>query len=279
MLYASVDQSESLHSAPFDPVTGTVAGPPRPVLSGSFLVFNSQVSPDGRSVAVTNRGGQEDLFVVDTATGEIRQLTNDIARDRGATWSPDGSKLYFYSQRDENRYEIWSINRDGSNLSRVTRTKGRSVWYPAVSPDGAKLAFYNDEHTFLLDLNRPGAEIESLPAAMQGSRPAFNAWSPDGTRLAGELRGRPGIVIYSLVERTYRPITTSGARPIWLPNGQEILYSDGGRLRIVNADSGAIREVTGLASGVGVSLSADGRTLVYSERNTEADVWMMEDAR
>jgi Tol biopolymer transport system component len=276
MLYSSIDQSESIRSVGFDPVAGTTVGEPRPVLAGSFLVFNSQVSPDGRFVAVTNRGGQEDLFVVEVATGEIRQLTNDAARDRGAVWSPDQSRIYFYSQRDENRYEVWRINADGSALTRVTRTKGRSVWYPTVSPDNSKLAFYNDEHSFLLDLNNSAAEPEALPAAMQGSRPAFNAWSPDGTMLAGELRGRPGIVVYSLAERDYRPITSSGARPIWLPDGREILYSDQGRLRIVNVETGAIREVNSPPGVAGMSLSADGRTLVFSERNTEADVWMME---
>jgi Tol biopolymer transport system component len=124
-------------------------GEARPIVAGSFLVFSSQVSPDGRFVAVTNRGGQEDLFVAELATGEIRQLTNDAARDRGATWSADGSKIYFYSQRDNDRYEIWSIHADGSNLSRVTTTHGRSVWYPGRRRDGKRLSFYNDENTYV----------------------------------------------------------------------------------------------------------------------------------
>jgi len=274
LLYAAINQTESLSRVAFDPVAGTTVGAPQPVIGGSFLVFSSQVSPDGRFVALTNRGGQEDLFVLEIATSEIRQLTNDPERDRGATWSPDGSKIYFYSQRDENRYEIWSINADGSALSRVTRTSGRSVWYPTLSPDAKTLAFYNDEHTFLLDLTQPTPTVTTLPAAMQGSRPSLNAWSADSSMLAGELRGSPGIVIYLVKERTYRRITQSGVRPIWLPGGHEILYSDGGKLRIVNADTNAVREVTTPLSVTAMSLSADGRSLVYSERRTEADVWM-----
>jgi Tol biopolymer transport system component len=245
------------------------------VLAGSFLVFSSQVSPDGRHVAVTNRGVQEDLFVIEIATGEIRQLTNDAARDRGAVWSPDGQKIYFYSQRDENRYEIWRVNADGSNLQRVTRTKGRSVWYPSLSPDGSKLSFYNDEHTFLLDLNQPGAEPQPIPSALQGSASELSSWSPDGTLLAGILRGRPGIVVYSLQDREHRPLTESGARPIWIAP-REILYSDGGRLRIVNIDTKAIRDVATPFSIAGMSLSGDARTLVFSDRKVEADVWMAE---
>ncbi|HEX7830431.1 MAG TPA: protein kinase [Thermoanaerobaculia bacterium] len=275
-LYAAVQQKDTLRIASFDPDAGVLPVAPHPVLDGTFLIFSLAVSPDGRFIAMTNRGGQEDLFVVEVATGEIRQLTNDAARDRGVSWSPDGQQLYFYSQRDESRYEIWRINADGSSLTRMTKTTGRSVWYPAVSRDGRILAFYNDEHTYLLNLAQPGAELQQLPATHQGSRPAFNSWSPDGTMLAGELRGRPGIVLYSLAERTYRPITSSGSRPLWLPNGHEILYSDAGKLRIVDVVSGATREVPSSMPISGMTISADAKTLVFSDRSSDSDVWMME---
>jgi Tol biopolymer transport system component len=119
--------------------------------------------------------------------------------------------------------------------------------------------------------------VEELPAALQGSRPAMNSWSPDGTLLAGELRGRPGIMLYSLTERTYRgPVTPSGARPLFLPGGREILYSDGPRLRIVNIETGAIREVSTPYAIAAMSISGNAQTLLFSERKTEADVWMRE---
>jgi hypothetical protein len=44
----------------------------------------------------------------------------------------------------------------------------------------------------------------------------------------------------------------------------------------VNADTNAVREVTTNLAITGMSLSADGKTLVYSDRHTEADVWMAE---
>jgi eukaryotic-like serine/threonine-protein kinase len=274
MLYAALDLSESMRAVAFDPAAGATVGEPKTVMAGSFLVFSSQVSPDGRLVAATSRGGQEDLFVIEVATGEIRQLTNDAARDRGAVWSPDGAQIYFYSQREGEQYQIFRINADGSRLERVTR-EGQSGWYPSLSRDGTKLAFFNYEFSYVLELNKPGADVQALPAALQGSRPAMNAWSPDGTILAGELRGRPGIVLYSLTERTYRPITSSGSGPMFLPDGKEILYSDGGRLRIVNIDTGAIREVNAPYAMAARSISADARTLVFSERKTNADVWLL----
>jgi Tol biopolymer transport system component/serine/threonine protein kinase len=276
LLFASVEQHEAMNAVTFDPVAGATMGAPRPILAGSFLVFSSQVSPDGRFVAVTNRGGQEDLFIAELATGEIRQLTNDAARDRGATWSADGTRVYFYSQRDTDRYEIWSIHADGSNLTRVTNTQGRSVWYPAASTDGKRLSFYNDENTYVRTGDAANAKLDPLPPAPDGLHPAMTAWSPDGTMLAGELRNAPGIAVYSFADRRYRRLTQSGAHPVWLPGGREILYADGGRLRIVDVATSAIRNVATTLSIAAMSLSADGRTLVFSDRRTEADVWMME---
>jgi eukaryotic-like serine/threonine-protein kinase len=271
IVFASIDQTEAMRAVAFDAAAAGTVGEARQIVAGSFLVFSSQVSPDGKYVAVTNRGGQEDLFVIEIATGEIRQLTNDLAHDRGATWSHDGRRIYFYSQRDADRYEIWNINADGSGLARVTTTTGRSVWYPAVSPDGKSVSFYNDENTYLLTEGK----VEPLPAAPDGLHPAFMAWSPDGTMLAGELRNSPGIAIYSIAGRRYRRVTSSGARPIWLPSGRELLYGDAGRLRIVNIDSGAIRDVATTMPVSAMSLSNDARTLVFSDRRTQSDVWMM----
>jgi serine/threonine protein kinase/Tol biopolymer transport system component len=271
LVFAAIDQSEAMRAVAFDPVAGATVGESRPIVAGSFLVFSSQVSPDGRYVAVTNRTGQEDLFVAELATGEIRQLTNDAANDRGVTWSADGSRLYFYSQRDTDRYEIWSIHADGSNLTRLTTTHGRSVWYPAAASDGKRISFYNEENTYIQTANK----IEPLPTAPDHLHPAMTAWSPDATMLAGELRDAPGIAVYSFADRTYRRLTPSGAHPVWLPGNREILYADGGHLRIVDVNTAAVRHVATTLPISAMSLSADGRTLVYSDRRTSGDIWMM----
>jgi serine/threonine protein kinase/Tol biopolymer transport system component len=269
IVFSAIDQNESMRAVNFDPVTGTVHGTPKPIVAGSFLVFSSQVSPDGRFVAITNRGGQEDLFIVEIATGEIRQLTNDAARDRGATWSPDGSRIYFYSQRDGGRYGIWSIHADGSALARVTPASAPAAWYPAASPDG-RVSFYNDENTYVVDRGK----LTPLPPAPGGRKPRFTSWSPDGTMLAGDLGGT-GVTVYSFATNTYRELSPTGTRAIWLPGGREILFGDGVHLQIVNLDTNAIRDVATPFPVASMSLSANGRTLVFSDRKTEADVWMM----
>jgi Tol biopolymer transport system component len=70
-------------------------------------------SPDGRTIAFALGGGQEDLFLANADGTQVRQLTNDAAKDRSARWSPDGKTLYFYSNRG-GEFHIWSIRADGS---------------------------------------------------------------------------------------------------------------------------------------------------------------------
>ncbi len=77
-------------------------------------------------------GGYNDLFVVSPNDGEWRQLTFHPAGDSEPTWSPDGLKVAFISMRDGNR-EIYTINADGTALTRVTDTpgdEGSPTWRP-----------------------------------------------------------------------------------------------------------------------------------------------------
>jgi len=51
-------------------------------------------------------------------SGQTR-LTYNMATDQSPDWSPDGSKIAFYSNRDGN-YEIYVMNADGSGQTRLT---------------------------------------------------------------------------------------------------------------------------------------------------------------
>ena len=68
-----------------------------------------------------------------------RNLTNNSARDRSPTWSPDGRHIAFVSNRDGNGgYAIYVMGSDGSNPRRLTDHPAES---PSWSPDGRHIAF------------------------------------------------------------------------------------------------------------------------------------------
>ena len=74
-------------------------------------------SPTGDSMLVT--GHDEDIFLVDLATGSVRNLTESPGREVEAVFSPDGSRVAFTSNRGGTQ-DIYLVNVDGSGLTRLT---------------------------------------------------------------------------------------------------------------------------------------------------------------
>jgi Tol biopolymer transport system component len=102
-----------------------------------------QWSPDGQEKAFTYNPGTEQgtsLYIIRPDGDGLRQLVDRAAEP---AWSPDGQKIYFFSNRT-GQVEIWVINRDGTELKQVSSVYG--IVFPdhslRVSPDGRKLAFY-----------------------------------------------------------------------------------------------------------------------------------------
>ena len=85
-------------------------------------------SPDGRSLAVTlSRDGGSQLFLMDANGGEPRRLTQSAAIDTEPVFAPDGSAIYFVSDRGgaPQIYRISpAISPDGRWLSYITRVGG-----------------------------------------------------------------------------------------------------------------------------------------------------------
>ncbi|MGH7695956.1 MAG: TolB family protein, partial [Gemmatimonadaceae bacterium] len=80
------------------------------------------VSPDGRFVAFHSdrASGALDLWILEIATGAVSRLTNGLQVRSQASWSRDGTRILF-SGSGSGVDEVYSINRDGSGLTRLTR--------------------------------------------------------------------------------------------------------------------------------------------------------------
>jgi TolB protein len=101
-------------------------------------------SPDGRRLAVSAYGGpgNDDVALIDPATGRFRRLTTSPSYDHSPAWSPDGRRIAYVKDG-----AIHVMGRDGTADHAVTR--GRKDAAPAWSPDGTRLTFVRDGNLFV----------------------------------------------------------------------------------------------------------------------------------
>jgi Tol biopolymer transport system component len=91
-------------------------------------------SPDGRRIAfVSDRDGNDEVYVIDVERGGLRNLTRNPARDGHPAWSFDGRKIGFVSDRGGNR-DIYVMNADGSRPRNLTRGLHKQAFGIAWSP-------------------------------------------------------------------------------------------------------------------------------------------------
>ncbi|MDZ4677769.1 MAG: hypothetical protein SGI74_09700 [Oligoflexia bacterium] len=99
------------------------------------------------------------IHVADNAAKKIKQLTTKVAIHWFPSWSPDGNKIIFSSNRDDNKnFELYLMNADGTCLKRLTYVGGTDLM-PSFSPDGKKILFTSDRtgtsQIYLMDLQEP----------------------------------------------------------------------------------------------------------------------------
>jgi TolB protein len=88
-----------------------------------------------------------ELSIADAHGGNARQITNFGCASFAPTFTPDGKKILFSSNKqacDSRKFELFLINTDGTGLEQVTNYGGFTS-FPEFSPDGKKLVFATDK--------------------------------------------------------------------------------------------------------------------------------------
>ncbi len=112
-------------------------------------------SPDGkRIVFISYREGHfigdfelitSEIYVMDADGGNQQRLTENRKNDWSPSWSPDGTRIVFSSDRkgDFINNEIYVMDADGKNQQRLTENRHEDG-APSWSPDGKRIVFVSD---------------------------------------------------------------------------------------------------------------------------------------
>jgi dipeptidyl aminopeptidase/acylaminoacyl peptidase len=140
----------------------------------TFLEMESvgaaNISPDGQLILFT-RGGvdrmndrnKSSLLLVDVGGTRVRELTDGGFEVSSPTWSPDGKRIAFLSDRSgaNQIHVMWIDTREVVQLTNLEHAPRALTW----SPDGQKIAF-----TSFIPDNDPVLKVADMPSFPKGAK-------------------------------------------------------------------------------------------------------------
>lgn len=277
---ATTRPTNTPRSSPLPSPTSTPSPTPPMIVARAVpsIAYQSKAAGEKRwSVHVMNSDGADRTALTEGQSGFLS----------APTWSPDGSRIAFVSDRDGDP-DIWVMNSDGSDLVNITNDDAQDH-SPAWSPDGAWIAFASvrDSLYWELYVMRPdGSDVQRL-TWWEDASDLSPAWSPDGTRLAFASKRDGNWEIYTmdrdgsnLMRLTDHP--ADDTNPAWSPDGGRIAFAstrDGyAEIYVIPIVGGEAINISNapFSSEHGPTWSPDGgRIAFYSDRDGEWDIYVM----
>jgi hypothetical protein len=149
------------------------------------------VSPDGTRIAYIKGESPSDccnvtdIWIMNAdGTGQMLLCGAPGLYDWGPVWGKTGTKIYFSRHNGSSDYDIWSINPDGTGLTRLTDNTVYDA-VTAVSPDGSKILFKSNRNgqSDMWVMDTSGNVLGQL------TNDGFEEYGGDWTAFGGPPRG------------------------------------------------------------------------------------------
>jgi len=180
---------------------------------------------------VSDRDGNEEIYVVNVDGMGLRRLTSNPARDIHPYWTPTGDKILFSSTRDGD-FEIYEMRPDGSGVRRLSDTPDQETC-ARESPAGSRLVYLRNNDSGLDDvfvMDRATGSPKNVTHTP--TRDGWPSWTPagDGIVFSAVADGRYKLfhlVLASgaLTQLTDPPRLTYDARPNISADGMKIVFN------------------------------------------------------
>jgi Tol biopolymer transport system component len=183
--------------------------------TGRHLLVRDAMHPawasDGRIAYTSTRSGNLDVTVADANGRNPRRLTRGLGVDETPSWSPDGRRIVYTSQRwcsvrtlASCSTQIFVMDADGSQKRRLTSDWLSSV-RPRYSADGRRLVWLNAY------LDYPDYVLRSIPSSRyvvvvaRASGAGAHAVTSDRVRAWAPTFSPSGTTILFSVDQRYPP--------------------------------------------------------------------------
>jgi len=248
LAYTSGSAGRNLQLTWFDrsgKVTGTL-GAPGTVAWGA-------ISPDGKTVAADRMDrGIYDIWLHDLGRGTASRFTFGPKNNQFPVWSPDGSRIVFFSMRDRTGHPFQKVASGTGQDEVLSKPLGEP-------PTATRVDDWSRDGRYLIlsKSNNPKTRNDVWVLPMFGDRKPFPylnmefaenyaRLSPDGKWLAytSDESKRPEIYIQSFPNHggKWQVSTNGGQKSIWSRDGKELYFvSADGKMMAVEVKSGATR--------------------------------------
>lgn len=233
------------------------------------------ISPDGTRALL---GGGGELGVLDLETGQCRRVTNSDGNKFAEAWSPDGSRMFFVSNRDT-RWSIWSVGLEPNAVEEMVYQSEGDMFGVAVAQDGTIITSEQDDGQYdLVVVNTDGTSRKLTQTRESEDHPAL---SPDGRWVAYERQvvGIYEVFVIDLAgERSPVQISRGGGdSPKWSRDGATLSFRRARSVvQIGFADGRAVGEPTPvfgaprLDNATGYDFSLDGSRMLAVQEDEGA---------